>query len=172
MVTLFEDEGTVYRITETRSWSTDGNVSYCNHFDFPDEDPTRDVDQFTSTQSDVHLWHRQSRAVLAQREDLQPPTCIQDTAKTREIYEESLFPTLLQQGINFIVEDNARPHNNKTIRDSHDRHGVRIVGYETTEAEKEEIKDLVRVQTHIYRRVQDKTAQTPKQTNELDLFPV
>ena len=168
--TLFEDEGTVYRITQTRAQAGDGNVSYCNHFDSPDETPP-DCEQFVSTQEDVQRWHQRSRAVLAQREDLQPPTCMQDTAKTLEIYEEALYPTLLQQGINSIVEDNASPHNNQTIRDSHRRHGANIVGYDATEEEKREIVELVRAQTRHYRREQDKRAQLTKQTNELDRLP-
>ena len=168
--TLFEDEGTVYRITETRAQAADSNVSYCNHFDSPDTTPPP-CDQFVSTQSDVQRWHRASRAVLAQREDLQPPTCMQDTAKTLEIYEEALYPTLLQQGINSIVEDNASPHNNQTIRDNHERHDVQIVGYDATDEEKAEIVELVRAQTRHYRREQDKRAQLTKQTKELDRLP-
>ncbi len=168
---MFESEVTVYHITQTHAQTVDDNVNYCRHFDFPDEDPTRDADQFVSTQSDVQMWHRQSRTVLAPREDPQPPTCMQDTAKTLEIYEEALYPTLLQQGINSIVEDNVSPHNNQTIRDIHENHGVWIVDYEVTEEEKEEIQDLVRLQTRHYRREQDKRAQMTKQTNELDRLP-
>ena len=88
--TLFADEGIVYRITETRAQGTNRYVSYCEHFRFPDADPVNDADQFESKHDEVQEWHRQSRAVLAQREDLQPPTCMQDTAKTIEIYEEAL----------------------------------------------------------------------------------
>ena len=109
--------------------------------------------------------------MLAQREDLQPPTCMQDTAKTLQIYEDALYPTLLQQGINSIVEDNASPHNNQSIRDSHRRHGVRIVGYEATEEEKAEIVELIRAQTRHYKREQDKRAQITKQTRELARLP-
>ena len=168
--TLFESDGTVFRITETRAQGDNNHVSYCDHFAFPDEDPPQ-CNQFESYFDDVQRWHRRSRAVLAQREDLQPPTCMQDTSKTLEIYEEALYPTLRQQRINFLVEDNASPHNNQTIRDSHHRHQVNIVGYECTEAEKEEIKDLIREQTAHYRREQDRRAQMTKQTRELDRLP-
>ena len=49
--------------------------------------------------------------------------------------------------INSIVEDNASPHNNDVIRESHRAHNARIVGYTATDAEKEEIKALIREQT-------------------------
>ena len=98
---------------------------------------------------------------------------MQDTSKTLETYEEVLYPILLQQGINSIVEDKQRhPHNNQTIRDSHHHHDVWIVDYEATEDGKEEIKDLVWVKVQNYPRKQDKTVQTTKQTNELDRLPV
>ena len=55
-----------------------------------------------------------------------------------------------------IVEDNASPHNNETIRQCHRDNGARIVGYTATAAEKEEIVALIRQQTAGYRREQDK----------------
>ena len=105
------------------------------------------------------------------REDLQPPTGMQDTSKTLEIYEEALYPTLTRFGIDEIVEDNASPHNNDTIRASHTEHNVRIVGYDATDEDKEEIRRLIRIQTHNYRREQDRTAQMTKQTRELERLP-
>ena len=170
LVTLFEDDGTVYRIVETRAQGYDRNVSYVDHFAFPEETPP-EVNQFVSTYDDVQRWHGRSRAVLAQREDLQPPTAMQDTAKTLEIYRENLYPTLQRLGLNAIVEDNASPHNNQTIRDSHREHGAQIVGYVATEAEKAEIVELIRQQTLHYRRDQDKRAQMTKQTRELQRLP-
>ena len=67
-----------------------------------------------------------------------------------------------------IVEDNARPHNNDKIRACHRENGARIVGYTATEAEKEQIKALIREQCEGYRREQDKKAQMTKQTRELE----
>ena len=112
-----------------------------------------------------------SRAVLAQRDDLKPPTGMQDTAKTLEIYNQALYPTMRNLDIDELVEDNASPHNNETIRDSHRTHNVRIVGYEATAAEKEEIRALIRQQTLNYRRAQDRQAQMTKQTRELERLP-
>ena len=70
-----------------------------------------------------------------------------------------------------IVEDNASPHNSARIREVHARNGVVIVGYEATEAEKEEVVRLITEQTREYRREQDKRAQITKQTKELDRLP-
>ena len=61
---------------------------------------------------------------------------------------------------------------NDDIRTSHRAKNINIVGYHTTAAEKEEIKDLIRAQTTHYRRDQDKRAQMTKQTRELDRLPV
>ena len=88
-----------------------------------------------------------------------------------EIYNESLYPTLTRLGLDEIVEDNASPHNNVTIRESHHTHNVRIVGYRVTPAEKDGIRDLIRVQVAHYRRDQDKRAQLTKQNRELDRLP-
>ena len=63
------------------------------------------------------------------------------------------------------------PHNNQTIRDSHYAHNIAIVGYEVTEAEKDDIRALIRQQCEGYRREQDKRAQMTKQTRELDRLP-
>ena len=113
----------------------------------------------------------ESLAVLVQREDLQPPTCMHDTTKTLEIYEDVLYPALTRLGLDSIVEDNASPHNNEEIRNSYRRHNVNIVGYNATEGEKEDIKALIRQQCTHYRREQDKKAQMTKQTRELDRLP-
>ena len=96
---------------------------------------------------------------------------MQDTAKTIEIYEEALYPTLTRLGLDHIVEDNASPHNNDTIRASHTGHDVHIVGYTATAEEKEEIRQLIHEQTRGYRREQDKKAQLTKQTRELNRLP-
>ena len=173
--TLFEDEDDdgrpcVFRIVQTRAASDDGNVSYVPHFDFPDGDPPENQWLFSSF-GEVQEWHRASRHVLAQREDLQPPTCMQDTQKTIEIYEEALYPTLTRYGLDQIVEDNASPHNNETIRASHRAHNVRIVGYNATDAQKDEIRALIRRQCEGYRREQDRRAQMTKQTRELERLP-
>ena len=86
MGTVFEDvedDGTpvVFRIVQTRAASGDGTVSYVRHFDFPDSTPGED-DCLVSDYGEVKEWHDNSRAVLAQRPDLQPPTSMQDTVKT------------------------------------------------------------------------------------------
>ena len=172
MGTLFQDEDEdgrpcVYRITETRAGGTQHDrVSYCKHFDFPDSIPPN-AHQFESDYAEVKGWHDATRAILAQREDLQPPSGMQDTKKTLEIYEDALYPTMRRFGITDLVEDNASPHNNQTIRDSHTRHRVNIVGYSATAAEKEDIRELIRQQCVHYRREQDKTAQMTKQTREV-----
>ena len=150
--TLFEDEDDdgnpcVYRVVETRAEGEDRNVSYVKHFDFPDNIPPATPETwYSSTYEEVKLWHDESRARLAQREDLQPPSGMQDTNKTLEIYNEALYPAMTRFGIDELVEDNASPHNNDKIRQSHRDNNVRIVDYEATEAEKEEIKDLIRSQ--------------------------
>ena len=84
----------------------------------------------------VKAWHEASRADLAQHPELQPPTSMQDIAKTLEIYGRALYPTLRQWGLESIVEDNASPHNNDTIRASHHDNNVSIVGYTATPEEK------------------------------------
>ena len=174
--TLFADwdddrnEEVVWRITETRAGGNDRLVHYCDHFAYPDEDPPRNVWE-RSSYKEVRAWHAASRLVLAQRPDLQPPTVMQDTAKTLEIYEDALYPALTKYGLDSLVEDNASPHNNDEIRASHHRHHVRIVGYSATDAEKEQIIELIREQTRHYRHEQDKTAQLTKQTRELKRLP-
>ena len=173
--TLFEDEDDdglpcVFRIVQTRAAAEDNNVSYVSHFQFPDGDPPENQWLFSSF-GEVQEWHRASRHVLAQREDLRPPTSMQDTRKTMQIYNEALYPTLTTWGLNKIVEDNASPHNNETIRESHRAHNVHIVGYTATEDEKENIRALIRAQVASYRREQDKQAQMTKQTRELDRLP-
>ena len=82
--TVFEDDGVVYRVVETRAAAADGTVSYVDHFRFPDEMPA-ERHWFNSTHQEVKEWHTASRAVLAQRDDLQPPTAMQDTVKTLQV---------------------------------------------------------------------------------------
>jgi len=173
--TVFEDEdddgnSCVYRIVETRAQAEDNNVSYVPHFRFPDTTPPQ-ANWFVSSYGEVREWHAASRAILLQRPDLQPPTSMQDTAKTLEIYNEFLYPTMTRLGLNELVEDNASPHNNQRIRDSHTAHDIRIVGYQATAAEKDDIRELIRQQVVDYRREQDKRAQMTKQTRELDRLP-
>ena len=36
--TLFEDEGVVYRVVESRAGGDDRNVHYVDHFQYPNED--------------------------------------------------------------------------------------------------------------------------------------
>ena len=93
--TLFEDEDDdgrpcVFRIVQTRTASDDGNVCYVPHFQFPDHTPTENQWLFSSF-GEVKEWYRAIRRVLAQREDLQSPTCMQDTQKTIDIYEQALY---------------------------------------------------------------------------------
>jgi hypothetical protein len=173
--TIFEEEDDagnpmVYRVVETRGTNADGNVRYVPHFEFPDAIPHEDEWE-TSSYDEVKEWHDESRARLAQRPDLQPPTGMQDTAKTIEIYEEALYPTLARFHLTDVVEDNASPHNNDTIRASHTAHNVNIVGYTATDEDKEEIKRLIRLQCVNYRREQDRKAQMTKQTRELNRLP-
>jgi len=173
--TLFEDEddageSCIYRVVQTRTNSGDGTVSYVDHFAFPDVTPPQ-RHWFCSTYAEVKEWHDASRAVLAVRPDLQPPTSMQDTAKTLQIYNDALYPTLTRFSIRDIVEDNASPHNNADIRKSHRDNGARIVGYTATDAEKAQIKRLITDQTAGYKREQDKKAQQTKQTRELNRLP-
>ena len=147
-------------------------MAYVKHFDFPDEDPPESPDTwYSSTYDEVKGWHDASRAALAQREDLQPPSGMQDINKTLEIYNQALYPTMAAPEIIQLVEDNASPHNNQRIRDSHIDHGIQIVGYSATAAEKADIRDLIEQQTRRYRRPQDRRAQMTKQTWELDRLP-
>ena len=90
---------------------------------------------------------------------------MQDTAKTIAIYDEALYPTLTRLGLDQVVEDNASPHNNDTIRASHTERDVRIVGYTATAEEKEQIRALIGHQNEGYKREQDKKAQMTKQAN-------
>ena len=180
--TLFADvdddtgEEIVFRITETRAGGDDPHIWYVPHFEYPDADPPKrnaaghNIWEHSSYK-EVKEWHLLSRAVLAQRPDLQPPNGMQDTQKTLDIYEEALYPAMQDWGIDQLVEDNASPHNNNTIRESHTRHRVNIVGYNATERHKEIIKQLIEEQTRHYRRPQDRLAQQTKQTRELDRLP-
>ncbi len=96
---------------------------------------------------------------------------MQDTDKTLEIYRDALYPYMREYGLKHLVEDNASPHNNQKIRDSHKAHGIIIVGYEATRRQKVKIKDLINEQTTHYKRAQDKKAQFTRQTRELDRLP-
>ena len=174
--TVFQDEDDeghpcIFRVVQTRAGGDDNYVSYVPHFQFPDADPPEGPLWLYSRHSEVKVWHDATRAALAQHPELQPPTSMQDTAKTLQIYSEALYPTLRQWGLEEIVEDNASPHNNDNIRQSHRENGARIVGYNATAAEKEQIVELIREQTRHYRREQDKKAQLTKQTRELDRLP-
>ena len=147
--TVFEDEDDngapcVFRIMETRAGGNDRNVSYVDHFQFPDTTPPENSGHWKmSTFDEVKEWYAVSRAVLLQRPDLQPPTGMQDTAKTLEIYREALYPTMRSNHLTQLVEDNVSPHNNQTIRDSHRANNVNIVGYDVTATEKDEIRALI-----------------------------
>lgn len=174
--TVFQDEDDngqpcIFRVVETRAAGNDDYVSYVRHFDFPDGTPEDEQHIFCSEYREVKEWHDATRAALTQHPQLQPPTTMQDTSKTLEIYSEALYPTLREWGLDEIVEDNASPHNNDDIRRSHHDNGARIVGYSATAAEKAQIVELIREQTQHYRREQDKKAQLTKQTRELDRLP-
>ena len=170
MGTLFADtdwdgDGTnremVCRVVESRSGGDDDHVYYVPHFQYPDTTPPRNVWEHSSFK-EVQKWHQDTQADLRQRPELQPPNGMQDTSKTIEIYEEALYPCLRDHDMDSIVEDNASPHNNETIRESHARHRVKIVGYEATPAEKLEIVQLIHEQCRHYRREQDKKAQVTR----------
>ena len=173
--TLFQDEDDngdpcVFRVVQTRAAGDDNYVSYVPHFDHPDTTPPEAEWEY-STHAEVKTWHDATRAALAQHPDLQPPTTMQDTAKTLEIYNEALYPTMRLQGLDQLVEDNASPHNNEVIRNSHFDNNIKIVGYHATPAEKQQIVALIQQQTTHYRREQDKKAQITKQTRELNRLP-
>ena len=67
-----------------------------------------------STYGEVRAWHAAFRAVLVKRPDLQPPTSIQDTAKTLEIYQEALYSIMQRNHLTYLVEGNASPHNKQS----------------------------------------------------------
>ena len=50
---------------------------------------------------------------------------------------EALYPYLTEHSLNEIVEDNASCHSNECIRQLHRSHGVKLVGYEVSDEEKE-----------------------------------
>ena len=64
-------------------------------------------------------------------------------------HREALYPYLSEHGLHEIIEDNASCHNNVTIRDEHKKHGVKLVGYEATDLEKQQIKDLITEQVRL-----------------------
>lgn len=173
--TVFQDEDDegnpcIFRVVETRAAGDDNFVSYVPYFKFPDSTPP-ESEWLYSRHCEVKEWHDATRASLAQHPELQPPTTMQDIEKTLEIYATALYPTLARLGLDEIVEDNASPHNNDSIRESHRVHHARIVGYSATPADKEQIKELIRQQVAGYRREQDKKAQMTKQTRELERLP-
>ena len=90
---------------------------------------------------------------------------MQDTQKTLDSYRETLYPTLHRLGINHIVEDNESPHNNVSVTET------MVSTSWGTPYEKVTIVELIRDQTHHYRREQDKRAQLTKQTREFDRLP-
>ena len=47
-------------------------LGYVDHFAFPDDIPEEEHWEYSS-QTEVKAWHAASRAVLTQRDDLQPP---------------------------------------------------------------------------------------------------
>ena len=96
--TVFQEEDEqgnpcVYRVVETRAGGDDNFVSYVPHFAFPDATPP-EAEWSYSTHAEVKKWHDDTRATLAQHPELQPPTTMQDTEKTLDIYREALYPTL------------------------------------------------------------------------------
>ena len=171
--TVFKDDDIVWRVTESRHREQEYEgwvVRYCDHFANEDADPARDECQ-VSSYAEVKEWHEATAAQLRLEPTLKPPTVGQDIDKTLEIYEQDLYPVMRDQRLTRLVEDNASPHNSKRIREKHDEHGIEIVGYTATEAEKVEIVRLITEQTRDYRREQDKRAQITKQTRELERLP-
>ena len=77
-----------------------------------------------------------------------PPSCpcILTPVNTHTHDREALYPFLRKHNLDELVEDNASPHNNDVIRDEHKRNKVRLIGYEATDQEKDEIKRLIREQ--------------------------
>ena len=65
--------------------------------------------------------------------------------------EALYYPYLSEHSLNEIVEDNASCHSNECIRQLHQRHGVQLVGYEASDEEKEQIKELIRQQVYVYK---------------------
>ena len=145
-------------------------VYYLDHFANPDADLPRNQCECSSYE-EVKQWHEETRDRLSREPTLKPPTVGQDIDKTLQIYRDYLYPPMRAGGIHHIVEDNASPHNSQRIRDSHREQGIHIVGYEATQAEKDEIVRLITVQTRNYRREQDRRAQITKQTRELTRLP-
>jgi len=173
--TVFEDEGVVWRVTESRHREREEGlrgdvVRYCNHFENLDADPIRRLCEVSSYE-EVKEWHEATAARLRLDPTLKPPTVGQDIDKTLEIYDRDLYPVMRANRLTRLVEDNASPHNSQRIRDAHERHGIEIVGYTATEREKNEIVRLITEQTRAYRRDQDRRAQITKQTNELNRLP-
>lgn len=173
--TVFEDDDVVWRVTESKSRAEYNGrmvdvVHYCDNFANPDADPPIDECEFSSYE-DVKQWHSETRDKLARDPALKPPTVGQDIDKTLQIYEDFLYPVMRDARITHVVEDNASPHNSERVREKHREHGVQIVGYHATAAEKEEIVRLITAQTRQYRRDQDRRAQITKQTRELSRLP-
>ena len=145
-------------------------IHYVDHFEFPDADPP--VSEWIPwLYDDVKGWHDESRDRVAARGDVQIPKGMQDTHKTLEIYDEALYPYMIEHDLTHLVEDNASCHNNSSIRAEHARRGLTIVGYTATAAQKKRIVSLIQDQTVAYKREQDRKAQVTKQTRELDRLP-
>ena len=96
--TIFIDEDTVWRVVETKSRAryqgrTTDVVTYCDHFRNCDADPPLNECE-VSSYAEVREWHKNSRAELMERKDLQPRTGMQNTEKTMQIYERDLYPVM------------------------------------------------------------------------------
>ena len=81
-----------FHVVQTRTAGDDNYVSYLSHFQYPDSTPP---DRVGVTVLKT-LWGFKSDMTQAAPSllSIQPPTTMQDTAKTLEIYAEALYPTL------------------------------------------------------------------------------
>ncbi len=145
-------------------------VHYCDHHANPDSNPPLSECE-CSTYAEVKCWHEESRGRLERNPKLRTRQIMQDTQKTIRIYEDSLYPFMHDHRLSWLVEDNASPHDNNTIREKHAEHDINLVGYTATGAEKLELVRLIKLQTKNYKREQDRKAQLTKQTRELDRLP-
>ena len=59
--TLFEDDGVVFRVVETRAANGNNKVVYCDHFRYPDEELPADARTYESWHHEVKEWHGVSR---------------------------------------------------------------------------------------------------------------
>lgn len=93
-------------------------VHYVEHFDHVDDEPDTNLWE-CSLYSEVKLWHALSAEKLRSRADLAVPSGLQDAKKTLQIYRDALYPYMIEHNLTELVEDNASPHNNETIRSEH-----------------------------------------------------